>query len=117
MKTSIPKIVGEFRKMMQAFHSTYFLIYTDIDTKTHEILTKTTSNSTPVGITAIFSLLLEPSEEAVQMMIKALPRPSWFASRAKREKQARALLDQLRKMFKLREVEQKPVEQSNVILS
>lgn len=109
MKLSISKTVGEFRRDMAAQHSTFFVVYTDVDKATGEILTKVTSNSTPPGITAIFSLLLRPTDEAVTTMVKALPRPSWFASKKKREAQARKLLDQLRRMFTTVDMDAKPV--------
>jgi hypothetical protein len=116
MKTSIAKIVGEFRSALVPFHSTFFLIYTDIDKPIGAIKTVVTSNSTPEGITAILSLVLEPSEAAVALLVKALPRPDWFSSRAKREKQARAVLDQLRCMFVVAKMDAKPVVPSKPVL-
>lgn len=109
-KITVPKIVGEFRRDMAERHSTFFLLYSDVDRTTGEVVVRATSNSTAFGIGAMLAPLLEPSEAAVQMMIKALPRPGWFASRAKREKQARDLLAKLCNMLVLSKMDAKPVE-------
>lgn len=106
----VSKVVHDFQSDMQECGSTYFLIFTNFDKSKGKIAVRLASNSTPVGIGIILGPMLEPSEEAVKMMVKALPRPGWFASRAKRERQARALLDQLRRMFVITAIEAKPVE-------
>lgn len=72
METQIAKIVRAVRKELASRSSTFVLIYTDVDLNTNEILTKVTSNSTPEGISAILSLLLEPTEEAVQWLQQTL---------------------------------------------
>jgi hypothetical protein len=68
METQIAKAVREFRKALAERSSTFFLVYTDVDVRTNQILTKVTSNSTPEGISAILGLLLEPTEKAIAFL-------------------------------------------------
>ena len=116
MKSSVSKTVHEFQQDMADCGSTYFLVFTNFDKNKGRIGVRLASNSTPVGIGTILGPMLEPTEEAVKMMVKALPRPGWFASRAKREKQARTLLDQLRRMFVITAIEAKPVESKSPLV-
>jgi hypothetical protein len=72
METKIAKAVRTFRKELAEKSSTFFLVYTDVDMDTNQILTKVTSNSTPEGISAILSLLLEPTEAAITFLADCL---------------------------------------------
>jgi hypothetical protein len=116
MKESIPKLVGDFRRALAAQHSTFFLVYSDVDRSTGEVVVKATSNSTGAGVGSILAPMLEPTEEAVEMMIKALPRPGWFSSRKKREVQARALLDKLCHKLTLSKMDEKPVAPGKLVV-
>jgi hypothetical protein len=108
--TAIRQIVGQFRHDMVRHHSVFFLVYSRPDAVSGEIGVTVTSNSTGDGVGSFLAPMLEPKKEAVEMLIKVLPRPGWFASRAKREKQARDLLDKLRYQFTLAQLDAKPVE-------
>ena len=118
MKASIAKIVGEFRKDMAERHSTFFIVYTDVDKTTGAVLTKVTSNSTQEGISAILSLLLEPTEEAVKVTMDALDADKgFFSTRPKRMERARELLERLTKLYKAKGFDIKPVEPPARIIS
>jgi hypothetical protein len=102
METKIAKAVRAFRKELAEKSSTFFLVYTDVDVCTNQILTKVTSNSTPEGISAILSLLLEPTEAAAEMLAAYLPseNPREYNVKVAREE----LLPQLCKLFTVKGV-------------
>jgi hypothetical protein len=98
METKIAKAVRIFRKELAEKSSTFFLVYTDVDVITNQILTKVTSNSTPEGISAILSLLLEPTEQAIKLLAEAgVASDCTFDS--VRETRIRELCDRLCKLF------------------
>jgi len=116
METQIAKVVRICRKELAQRSSTFFLVYTDVDTETHRILTKATSNSTPEGISAILHLLLQPTAEAVNVLKQALIDANCNLDSSFRladpEEKAQELLAKLCGLFTIKGIEpQKPSEE------
>jgi hypothetical protein len=107
METAIAKAVRAFRKEMAQNNSTFFLLYSDIRLQSNKVTVKLTTNSTVEGVSSILGTVLEPTEQAQALLehVFAGIAASPDASSTERVQSARATLEQLSKLFTVKNIE------------
>jgi hypothetical protein len=87
METAIAKAVRTFRKELAQNNSRFFLIYSDINLQTNQVMVKVTTNTPVEEVPSMLGAVIEPTEQAVRLLASYLSPEDGLASTA--EKTAR----------------------------
>jgi hypothetical protein len=66
METAIAKAVRTFRKELAQNNSRFFLIYSDINLQTNQVMVKVTTNTPVEEVPSMLGAVIEPTDEAVK---------------------------------------------------